>query len=96
MESRRFGGGGVDDVPRVRAYHFGRAGLGRLHLTPGSAGDPVVSSHRTKQAAKPPGVRAVKVKASVKRVCGSCQVIRRKGKVRVICKADPKHKQVQG
>lgn len=43
-----------------------------------------------------PGVRAVKVKASVKRICGSCQVIRRKGKVRVICKADPKHKQVQG
>jgi large subunit ribosomal protein L36 len=41
-------------------------------------------------------VRAVKVKASVKRICGSCQVIRRKGKVRVICKADPKHKQVQG
>ena len=25
-----------------------------------------------------------------------CQVIRRRGKVRVICKADPKHKQVQG
>ena len=38
----------------------------------------------------------VKVKASVKRVCGACQVVRRKGKVRVICKADPKHKQVQG
>lgn len=38
----------------------------------------------------------MKVKASVKRVCGSCQVVRRKGKVRVICKAEPKHKQVQG
>jgi large subunit ribosomal protein L36 len=38
----------------------------------------------------------VKVKASVKKICGSCQVVRRKGKVRVICKADPKHKQVQG
>jgi large subunit ribosomal protein L36 len=41
-------------------------------------------------------VRVVKVKASVKKICGSCQVVRRKGKVRVICKADPKHKQVQG
>ncbi len=38
----------------------------------------------------------MKVKASVKRVCGSCQIVRRKGKVRVICKADAKHKQVQG
>jgi large subunit ribosomal protein L36 len=43
-----------------------------------------------------PGFPAMKVKASVKRVCNSCQVVRRKGKVRIICKADPKHKQVQG
>jgi len=38
----------------------------------------------------------MKVKSSVKRICGQCQVIRRKGRVRVICKANPKHKQVQG
>jgi len=38
----------------------------------------------------------MKVKASVKKICAQCQVVRRKGKVRVICKADPKHKQVQG
>jgi large subunit ribosomal protein L36 len=38
----------------------------------------------------------MKVKASVKKVCASCQIVRRKGKVRVICKAEPKHKQVQG
>ena len=38
----------------------------------------------------------VKVQASVKRICNQCQIVRRKGKVRVICKADPKHKQVQG
>ena len=38
----------------------------------------------------------MKVKASVKRICNQCQIVRRKGKVRVICKADPKHKQVQG
>jgi len=47
----------------------------------------------------PPGVRqggVMKVQASVKRICSQCQIIRRKGKVRVICKADPKHKQVQG
>lgn len=38
----------------------------------------------------------MKVRASVRRICKDCQIVRRKGKVRVICKADPKHKQVQG
>ena len=33
---------------------------------------------------------------SAKKRHPACQVVRRKGKVRVICKADPKHKQVQG
>lgn len=38
----------------------------------------------------------MKVKASVKRVCSGCQLVRRKGRLRVICKSNPKHKQVQG
>lgn len=38
----------------------------------------------------------MKVRSSVKRICNSCKIVRRKGKVRVICTADPKHKQVQG
>ena len=37
----------------------------------------------------------MKVRASVKKVCRSCKIIRRKGVVRVICK-DPRHKQRQG
>ncbi|MBI4185565.1 50S ribosomal protein L36 [Candidatus Berkelbacteria bacterium] len=37
----------------------------------------------------------MKVKPSVKPRCEKCRIIRRKGKVRVIC-ADPNHKQVQG
>ena len=37
----------------------------------------------------------MKVRASVKKICDDCQVIKRKGKVRVICK-NPKHKQRQG
>ena len=37
----------------------------------------------------------MKVKASVKPICDKCRVIKRKGKVMVIC-AKPKHKQVQG
>jgi large subunit ribosomal protein L36 len=38
----------------------------------------------------------MKVRASVRKMCNGCQIVRRKGKVRVICKSDPKHKQVQG
>lgn len=38
----------------------------------------------------------MKVKASVKRICKSCQIVKRRGKLRVICKAEPRHKQVQG
>ena len=37
----------------------------------------------------------MKVRASVKRICKDCKIIRRKGVIRVICKI-PKHKQRQG
>ncbi|MEX2122500.1 MAG: 50S ribosomal protein L36 [Woeseia sp.] len=37
----------------------------------------------------------MKVRASVKRMCRNCKVIRRKGVVRVIC-TDARHKQRQG
>ena len=37
----------------------------------------------------------MKVKASVKRICDKCKIVRRHGVVRVIC-ATPKHKQRQG
>ncbi len=37
----------------------------------------------------------MKVRASVKRLCSHCKVIRRRGVVRVIC-VNPKHKQRQG
>ena len=37
----------------------------------------------------------MKVSASVKARCAKCRVIRRKGKVRIICE-NPKHKQRQG
>jgi large subunit ribosomal protein L36 len=39
---------------------------------------------------------AMKVRASVKPLCEHCQVIRRAGVVRVICKKNPRHKQRQG
>ncbi|MBP9673506.1 MAG: 50S ribosomal protein L36 [Bacteriovoracaceae bacterium] len=38
----------------------------------------------------------MKVRSSVKKICTQCKVIKRKGVLRVICKASPKHKQRQG
>ena len=37
----------------------------------------------------------MKVRPSVKPMCGKCKVIKRKGTIRVICE-NPKHKQRQG
>jgi len=37
----------------------------------------------------------VKVRASVRRICENCKLIRREGVLRVIC-TNPKHKQRQG
>ncbi len=38
----------------------------------------------------------MKVRSSVKRITKDCQIVRRKGKVRVVNKKNPRHKQVQG
>ena len=35
------------------------------------------------------------VRASVNKICAKCKIIRRKGKIMVICE-NPKHKQTQG
>ena len=40
-------------------------------------------------------VQKMKVRPSVKKICDKCKIIKRKGKIRVICE-NPKHKQVQG
>ena len=37
----------------------------------------------------------MKVRASVKKICNHCKVVKRHGVVRVICKANPRHKQRQ-
>ncbi|MBL6704694.1 MAG: large subunit ribosomal protein L36 [Planctomycetaceae bacterium] len=38
----------------------------------------------------------MKVRSSIKRICEQCKIVRRRGKVYVICPANPKHKQRQG
>lgn len=37
----------------------------------------------------------MKVRSSVKKICPKCRIIKRKGKIMVICE-NPKHKQKQG
>ena len=44
---------------------------------------------------EPEEITTMKVKPSVKKICSKCRVIRRHGRVMVIC-ADPRHKQRQG
>jgi large subunit ribosomal protein L36 len=39
--------------------------------------------------------RTMKVRSSVKRICENCKIVRRQGKVYVIC-TNPRHKQRQG
>lgn len=41
-------------------------------------------------------VRGMKVGASVKKYCSHCYIVRRKGRVYVYCKSNPRHKQRQG
>lgn len=41
------------------------------------------------------GKNTMKVRPSVKPICDQCKVIKRKGKVMVIC-SNPRHKQRQG
>ena len=41
------------------------------------------------------GKEVMKVRASVRKMCEKCRIIRRRGVVRVICD-NPKHKQRQG
>ncbi|MDT8427597.1 MAG: 50S ribosomal protein L36 [Pseudomonadales bacterium] len=38
----------------------------------------------------------MKVRTSVKKICRKCKVIKRNRVVRVICAAEPRHKQRQG
>ncbi|MCX6702905.1 MAG: 50S ribosomal protein L36 [Candidatus Wolfebacteria bacterium] len=38
----------------------------------------------------------MKVRSSVKKICQNCIIVRRQGRIYVICKKNPKHKQRQG
>ncbi|MCP6720342.1 MAG: 50S ribosomal protein L36 [Patescibacteria group bacterium] len=38
----------------------------------------------------------MKVRTSVKKICKDCKTVRRRGRIYVVCKNNPKHKQRQG
>ncbi|MFL2698045.1 MAG: 50S ribosomal protein L36 [Gammaproteobacteria bacterium] len=38
----------------------------------------------------------MKVRASVKKICRNCKIVRRRGTLYVICSSEPRHKQRQG
>lgn len=38
----------------------------------------------------------MKVRASVKKLCRNCKIVKRKRVIRVLCSSDAKHKQRQG
>jgi len=42
------------------------------------------------------GSCVMKVRSSVKRICENCKIVRRKGRIYVICSANQRHKQRQG
>ncbi|KAG2751972.1 hypothetical protein P692DRAFT_20661429, partial [Suillus brevipes Sb2] len=43
----------------------------------------------------PSMARGMKVRSSVKVMCDGCSVVKRKGRVYVVCSKNPKHKQVR-
>lgn len=38
----------------------------------------------------------MKVRSSIKKICNFCKIVKREGKLYVICKKNKKHKQRQG
>jgi len=53
------------------------------------------SAIRNAIAARIIGAKDMKVRASVKKMCAKCKIVRRKGVVHIRC-SNPKHKQRQG
>ncbi|OGZ02301.1 MAG: 50S ribosomal protein L36 [Candidatus Liptonbacteria bacterium RIFCSPLOWO2_01_FULL_53_13] len=38
----------------------------------------------------------MKVRSSIKKICIMCKIVKRQGRLYVVCKKNPKHKQRQG
>ena len=79
-----------DEQPR--GCRAGALGQPKHAVPPEGTAGLFVWTHRDSREAG----EAMKVRASVKKICERCKVIKRKGVVRIICPANPRHKQRQG
>jgi translation initiation factor IF-1 len=91
------------DLPnghRILAHISGKMRLHFIRILPGDSvmlelSPYDLSKGRITYRKKSKENKPMKVRASVKRLCESCRVIRRNNVVRVVCK-NPRHKQRQG
>ncbi|KAI9063107.1 hypothetical protein FKP32DRAFT_1676998 [Trametes sanguinea] len=72
-------------LSRVRPASLPHSHLGHTH-----------HAHHAQVAANAVLSRGMKVRASVKTMCDGCSVVKRKGRIYIICSKNPKHKQRQG
>lgn len=79
----------VSEYPMLRTLIFNRPLLARIRTVSAA---PTIA--RNALANSLVIARGMKVRASVKTMCDGCSVVRRKGRVYVICSKNPKHKQV--
>ena len=95
----------------ILAHVSGRLRMNYIRIVPGDKVTVEMSPYdltkgritwRAKKAGRSKGnglsdkeVKPMKVRPSVKPICEKCKVIKRKGKVMIICE-NPKHKQKQG
>lgn len=56
---------------------------------------PLIQRAMIPEPVVPPLARGMKVRSSVKRMCNHCAIVRRKGRLYVICSKNAKHKQVR-
>ena len=64
-------------------------------IHPSPDGDTFLYQRKAEKSTLRKGMIFVKVRPSVKKMCEKCKIIKRHGKVMVICE-NPKHKQRQG
>ncbi|KDQ63569.1 hypothetical protein JAAARDRAFT_148030 [Jaapia argillacea MUCL 33604] len=71
--------------------------LSRIRVASLPSPHPHVHNHGMSLSQSIPALsRGMKVRASVKLMCDGCTVVKRKGRVYIICSKNAKHKQRQG
>ena len=88
----------LENGHKVLAHISGKMRMHYIRILPGDrarwSSRPTTSAGVASPTATSDG-NAMKVRPSVKRICEKCKVIRRHGRVQVIC-PNPRHKQRQG